>query len=171
MKLRARCRKAANWPRVTNPSGQNRSLSGGLQPFVIPAVASPYVLGENTPDRNVDEARMRVRFEAKRSYEECGESRSCQRASGTELVIVRWVAATRDVRCGKTPMSSAKTLSTGTSAKAGWLLSVKPSPLTRNADIVCLVTTSSGQNSSFVGGLHPRVMSSPDSHRMSSRKI
>lgn len=152
----------------------------GAEPVVVRWIAalcdprcgkSPYVLGENTPDRNVDEARMRVRFEAKRSYEECGESRSCQRASGTELVIVRWVAATRDVRCGKTPMSSAKTLSTGTSVKAGWLLSVKPSPLTRNADIVCLVTTSSGQNSSFVGGLHPRVMSSPDSHRMSSRKI
>ena len=36
----ARTRKAAIWPRVTGASGQNWSLSGGLQPLVIPASAS-----------------------------------------------------------------------------------------------------------------------------------
>src|SRR3990170_1225338 len=35
----ARWRKAAICPRVTKPPGQNRSLSGGLQPFVIPTRA------------------------------------------------------------------------------------------------------------------------------------
>ena len=36
----ARDKKAAIWPRLTKSSGQNRSLTGGLQPWVMPAVPS-----------------------------------------------------------------------------------------------------------------------------------
>ena len=40
VRFRALARNAAIWPRVTLRSGQNRLLDGGLQPIVIPAVAS-----------------------------------------------------------------------------------------------------------------------------------
>src|SRR5690606_5015856 len=45
---KARTRNAAICPRVTGSSGQNQSLAGGLQPFVIPASASAAMSDANT---------------------------------------------------------------------------------------------------------------------------
>ena len=45
---KARCRNAAICPRVTSPSGQNRSFVGGLQPLVTPAVPRRSMSASNT---------------------------------------------------------------------------------------------------------------------------
>src|SRR5690606_30935446 len=105
---KARYKKAATCPRVTGSSGQNRSLTGGLQPRVIPAEANAATSGSN-----------------------------------------------------KCPTVSLNDTSPGSSPKARY----------RKAATCPRVTGSSGQNRSLTGGLQPRVIPSRTIQAISSSKM